>query len=225
MLQVHMWVRVLVASILLGAVLVVTPMLLPDSVRSRLPAGWANLSVNLGLDLQGGSTLLLEVQFDEVQKDKVESMLIDLRHGLHKAGIAFGKAAITTDSVSVQLLSHGDVERAREIVDSLNPSAGGGVLGGVARQYDVTVSSDDRITMRMTDAYKKQALNEIVSQSMEVVRKRIDEIGTREPAIERQGDDRIVVQVPGLQDPSRLKKMLQTTAKMSFQLVDETADI
>ncbi len=225
MLQVSLWVRVVVAAILLGAVLVVMPMLLPDGVRSRLPAGWANLSVTLGLDLQGGSDMLLEVQLDEVQKDKIESMLIDLRHGLRKAGIAFDKTAITSDTVSVHITSHDGLDQARGIVDSLNPSAGGGVLSGVARQYDVSVSADDRITMHMTDAYKKQAQNDIVSQSMEVVRKRIDELGTREPSIERQGDDRIVVQVPGLKDPTRLLKILQTTAKMTFQLVDESADL
>jgi protein-export membrane protein SecD len=89
----------------------------------------------------------------------------------------------------------------------------------------MAVSNDDRITMTMTDAYKKQSENDIVSQSMEVVRKRIDELGTREPTIERQGDDRIVVQVPGLQDPSRLITILKTTAKMTFQLVDESADV
>src|SRR5579862_565817 len=225
MLQVSLWVRVVVAAILLGAVLVVMPMLLPDGVRSRLPAGWANLSVTLGLDLQGGSDMLLEVQLDEVQKDKIKSMLIDLRHGLRKAGIAFDKTAITSDTVSVHITSHDGLDQARGIVDSLNPSAGGGVLSGVARQYDVSVSADDRITMHMTDAYKKQAQNDIVSQSMEVVRKRIDELGTREPSIERQGDDRIVVQVPGLKDPTRLLKILQTTAKMTFQLVDESADL
>jgi protein-export membrane protein SecD len=225
MLQVHPWVRILVVSILLGAVLVVTPMMLPDGMRKHLPAAWANLSVNLGLDLQGGSDLLLEVQLDEVQKDKIDSMLIDVRHGLRKAGILFDKTTITNDAVSVHIASHGNVDQARSIIDGLNPSASGGVLAGVARQYDVNVSADDRITMQMTDSYKKQAQNDIVSQSMEVVRKRIDELGTREPSIERQGDDRIVVQVPGLADPTRLLKILQTTAKMSFQLVDESADI
>ena len=224
MLQVSLWVRVLIASILVGALLVITPMLLPENVRARLPAAWANLSITLGLDLQGGSNLLLEVQLEDVQKDKIESMLIDLRHGLRKASVAFEKTAISSDTVSVHIISHADIDRARDIVDQLNPSAGGGVLSGVARQYDVNVSGDDRISMHMTDSYKKQMQNEIVSQSMEVVRKRIDEMGTREPSIERQGDDRIVVQVPGLKDPSRLLNILKTTAKMSFQLVDEAAD-
>jgi protein-export membrane protein SecD len=79
--------------------------------------------------------------------------------------------------------------------------------------------------MRMTDVYLKQGKEDIVNQSIEVVRKRIDELGTREPSIERQGDDRILVQVPGLSDPQRLIEILKTTAKMTFQLVDETADI
>ena len=102
MLQVSLWVRVLIGAILVGALLVITPMLLPENVRSRLPAAWANLSITLGLDLQGGSNLLLEVQLEDVQKDKIESMLIDLRHGLRKAGVLFDKTAITADSISVR---------------------------------------------------------------------------------------------------------------------------
>ena len=76
----------------------------------------------------------------------------------------------------------------------------------------------------MTDAYKTQTQQQILEQSIEVVRRRIDELGTREPDIARQGEDRILVQVPGLQDPERLKTILGKTAKMTFQLVDEAAD-
>jgi len=81
------------------------------------------------------------------------------------------------------------------------------------------------VVMKMTDAYKLQTQGDIVGQSIEVVRRRIDEMGTREPTIERQGEDRILVQVPGLQDPDRLKDILGKTAKMTFQLVDESASL
>jgi len=100
----------------------------------------------------------------------------------------------------------------------------GGVLSIGARDYDLNEPGGNRLILKMTDAYKKQAKEDIVTQSIEVVRKRIDEMGTREPTIERQGDDRIVVQVPGLSDPGHLITILQTTAKMTFQLVDESAD-
>src|ERR1700742_1169606 len=101
MLQVSLWVRVLIGAILAGAILVITPMLLPDNIRSRLPAAWGDLGITLGLDLQGGSNILLEVQLDDVQKDKIESILVDLRHSLHKAGVAFDKTSISSDTVSV----------------------------------------------------------------------------------------------------------------------------
>jgi protein-export membrane protein SecD len=93
-----------------------------------------------------------------------------------------------------------------------------------ARAYDMS-DAGGTITMKMTDAYKTGTRNDIVNQSIEVVRRRIDQLGTKEPAIERQGDDRIVVQVPGLSDPDRLIKLLGTTAKMTFQLVDQNANV
>src|SRR5262249_19608022 len=81
------------------------------------------------------------------------------------------------------------------------------------------------IAMKMSDAYKRATKDQILNQEIEVVRKRIDALGTREPTIQRQGDERILVQVPGLSDPQRLIQILGKTAKMTFQLVDESADV
>jgi protein-export membrane protein SecD len=225
MVQVSLFSRIVVALILIGGILIALPNALPQSARNRLPAWWGGQTVSLGLDLQGGSYLLLEVQLDEVQKDKVESLLGDIRRALRKAHIAFKDISAKAGSVSVTIVGHDRFSDARSILDNLNPLANGGVLSVGARQYEISEPGDDRLVMRMSDSYLKQAQQDIVNQSIEVVRKRIDELGTREPTIERQGDDRIVVQVPGLSDPSRLIKILQTTAKMTFQLVDETADI
>jgi protein-export membrane protein SecD len=224
MVQVSVFTRIIVALILIAGILISLPNALPQSARNRLPAWWAGQTVSLGLDLQGGSYLLLEVQLDEVQKDKIESLMGDMRRALRKAHIAFKDFTPGPDSVSVTVIGADRVDEARTILDGLNPTVSGGVLSVGARQYDISEAAG-RFTLHMTDVYKKQAQEDIVGQSIEVVRKRIDEMGTREPTIERQGDDRIVVQVPGLQDPSQLIKILQTTAKMTFQLVDETADI
>ncbi|MGZ5989504.1 MAG: protein translocase subunit SecD, partial [Rhizomicrobium sp.] len=100
----------------------------------------------------------------------------------------------------------------------------GTFLGLGAAEYDLTDDGQGNFTLRMSQAYQRQMQAQIVSKSIEVVRRRIDEMGTREPTIERQGDDRILVQVPGLKDPEHLKQTLGKTAKMTFQLVDEAAD-
>src|SRR3569832_1388500 len=220
MLQVSFFSRILVALILIGGILVSLPNVLPPSARAHLPAWWGNQTVSLGLDLQGGSYLLLEVQLDQVQKDKVESLKGDIRHALRKARIGYQFLDDAgDDAVSVHVLESDRVDEARTLMQGLNPSMSGGLLSIGAREYDLNEPGGNRLVLKMTDAYKKQSKEDIVTQSIEVVRKRIDEMGTREPTIERQGADRIVVQVPGLTDPGHLITILQPTAKMSFQLV------
>ncbi|HVV65521.1 MAG TPA: protein translocase subunit SecD [Rhizomicrobium sp.] len=224
MLHVPIWTRILVSLILIGGILVALPNALPDRVRQHLPAWWGSQTISLGLDLQGGSYLLLEVQLDEVQKDKIEALMGDIRRALRKARIGYTDLSASDGQVSVRILEADRMDEARSLLDGLNPSVSSGVLSIGAHQYDVSEPGGERIVMRMTDVYLKQEKEDIVSQSIEVVRRRIDELGTREPTIERQGDDRILVQVPGLSDPQRLIDILKTTAKMTFQLVDEAAD-
>jgi protein-export membrane protein SecD len=101
----------------------------------------------------------------------------------------------------------------------------GSLLGASTKEFAIGEPGQNRITMKLTEEYKTQTKEQTLNQSIEVVRRRIDEMGTREPTIERQGQDRILVQVPGLSDPKRLIELLGTTAKMTFQLVDETADV
>ncbi len=226
MLQVSTWVRSIVVAVILAGFLIALPNALPQSVRDRFPAWLPNQTVSLGLDLQGGSYLLLEVELDAVTKDKLESLTGDIRRALRKAhppiSDRFGNAG--ADSVAVQILDPARYNDAKTLIQALNPTTGGGLLAIGARAYDFTDNGQGLFTLKMTDTYKAQTRQEILDQSIEVVRKRIDSLGTREPAIERQGDDRIVVQVPGLTDPDRLENVLGKTAKMSFQLVDEAAD-
>ncbi|HEY0301717.1 MAG TPA: protein translocase subunit SecD [Rhizomicrobium sp.] len=225
MLQVSNWVRILVAVVLLVGIGIALPNALPNSVLARLPSWLPHQTVALGLDLQGGSYLQLKVELDAVVKDKLDSLTGDIRRALRKArpsiGYSFRKGG--SDSVSVQVRDAARFNEARDLIRALNPATGG-VLDAGARAYDFSDDGKGGFVLRMTDSYKQQTQQEIVSQSIEVVRKRIDEMGTREPSIERQGDDRIVVQVPGLSDPQHLIDILGKTAKMSFQLVDEAAD-
>lgn len=226
MLQVSPFTRILVVLIVLGGILVALPNALPDRVTSRIPSWLPHNSVSLGLDLQGGSYMLLEVDFAQVQRDKAQSTIGDIRAGLRKAHIQYLDLGANGDVVQVRVPDPGSQAQARTVLDGINPTLSGGsvlAVGGV-KEYDIAAQPNGLFTMTMTEGYKTQTHEQVLEQSLEVVRRRIDEMGTREPNITRQGDDRIVVEVPGLQDPAQLKAILGKTAKMSFQLDDETAN-
>jgi protein-export membrane protein SecD len=225
MLQIPTWSRILTALILLAGLLIALPNALPDSAVARMPSFLPKDTVTLGLDLQGGSYLLLEVELDQVHKDRLEQLMSDIRAGLRKARIGYADLQATADTVSVRIIDRDRYDEAKTLLGNLNPAVGGSVLSVGARAYDMTEPGNDSVILKMTDPYKVQMQGEIVNQSVEVVRRRIDELGTREPTIERQGDDRILVQVPGLSDPQRLIALLGKTAKMTFQLVDESANV
>jgi protein-export membrane protein SecD len=225
MLHIPTWSRVLTALILLAGVLIALPNVLPPDIVARLPGFLPHNSVVLGLDLQGGSYLLEEVEMDKVEQDRIEQLTGDVRIALRKAHVVFSFDHSNPDAVSVHIISTDRYDDAKTILTGLNPFAGGGLLAVGARTYSMTESGDHAITMKMTDSARAQLQSEIVDQSIEVVRKRIDALGTREPTIERQGEDRILIQVPGLADPNELIKILGKTAKMTFQMVDESANL
>jgi protein-export membrane protein SecD len=159
-----------------------------------------------------------------VQKDKLESLMGDIRVKLRKAHIGMTDLQASGDQVTVRIPDPGQFEQAKALIQELNPVVGGSVLAVGARDYDVNYPGNNTITLKTTQSYLTQTQQQILNESVEVVRRRIDTLGTKEPTIERQGNDRILVQVPGLSDPARLIKLLSTTAKMTFQLVDEAAD-
>jgi len=223
-LQVSLWSRLVTLIILVGGILIALPNALSPEVRAKMPTFLPSSAVNLGLDLQGGSYLLLGVDFDQVMKDRVESLLGDVRASMRKAHISLTDVKQTTDSLSLRITDAGELEQARSLLQSANPSMTSSVLSVGGKAYDMTESAGGVFTLRMTDAFKTTTRQQVMDQSIEVVRRRIDAMGTKEPTIERSGEDRILVQVPGLQDPGQLKTMLGKTAKMTFRLVDEQAD-
>ncbi len=224
MLQIPTWSKVVTILILVAGILIALPNALPGWVVSRIPPFLPSGTVALGLDLQGGSYLLLEVEFDQVQKDRLESLMGDVRVAFRKARIGYTNLEAGGDSVSLRVTEPGRYDEAKAILEKLNPQVGGSVLSAGARDYQMTEPGRDQLVMRMSDDFKVRTKDQILEESIEVVRRRIDQLGTREPTIERQGEDRILVQVPGLSDPQRLIKLLGTTAKMTFQLVDDSAD-
>lgn len=175
--------------------------------------------VNLGLDLAGGSHILLEADPNQVKGQRLESMDESVRSAMREASprIQIGDISTRGGVVSFMVANPADLDRAREL---LLPLING---TGLTRQWNLSVVDETRIVLTPTQSAIDQAVSDAMDTAVEVVRKRIDALGTREPTIIREGDTRIVVQVPGLQDPTALKKLLGQTAKLEFQLVDTTA--
>ena len=175
--------------------------------------------VNLGLDLAGGSHLLLEANPEDVAQQRLENMEEAVRVALEQANpeIEYGDPSRSNGQLSLILDSAADIDRARAVLEPL-------MMGdGVRREWDLTVVDGQRLVLTPTDAGTSIALNSAMDGAVEVVRRRIDLLGTREPTIIRQGENRIVVQVPGLQDPQALKDQLGQTAQLEFKLVDQQA--
>jgi len=224
MLQFPNWYKVVTALIIAIGILFALPNALPDWVVAKMPSWLPRNSVTLGLDLQGGSYVLLEVGIDQVYKDKLETLTADIRVRLRKARIGYTNLQTNPDSVSLRILDPARYDEAKSILDELNPAAGGSLLSVGAHSYDTIEPGHQTIVLKMTDAFKATTQDATMAESLEVVRNRIDKLGTREPTITKEGDNRIVVQIPGLSDPTHVIDILGQTGKMTFQLVDEGAD-
>jgi protein-export membrane protein SecD len=224
MLQFPNWYKIVTALIVATGILFALPNALPGWVVAKIPSWLPSNSVTLGLDLQGGSYVLLEVGIDQVYKDKLETLTADVRVKMRKARIGYTNLQTNADSVSLRVLDPARYDDAKAILGDLNPSLGGSLLSVGTRAYDMQEPGNHTIVMKMTDAFKATTQDSTMAESLESVRNRIDKLGTREPTITREGDNRIVLQIPGLADPSHVIEILGKTGKMTFQLVDETAD-
>ena len=224
MIYVSRWQTISVLLILLIGAIFAAPNFIGDSYRASLPSWVPRSTVNLGLDLQGGSYLLLEVDMPGVVKERLETIRGDIRAALRKARINYTGLDQARDSVSLRISDAAQLEAARKILKDIASPPGTFVgLGG--NEYDMTDDGSGAFSLKISQAYQRQLQGQIVTQSIEVVRRRIDALGTREPTIQQQGEDRILVQVPGLKNPEELKRVLSTTAKMTFRLVDTAGNV
>lgn len=213
-------VILIVTALLLGAVLAV-PTFLPERIYNQLPSA-LQVKVNLGLDLSGGSHILLEANPDDVTKARLENMEEQIRTELRRGDprISIGDISRKGGKLAFMVRNPAQVDAAVERIRPLTQGAG---LTG-QRDYTVEVIDSSTIVLTPTAAGIDNAVNQAMDVAKEVIDRRINELGTREPTIIRQGANRIVVQVPGLQDPSQLKQLLGQTAKLEFKLVDYAAD-
>jgi preprotein translocase subunit SecD len=195
---------------------------MPERIANQIPRFLPHARFNLGLDLSGGSHLLLEADTADVAKQRVATMEETIRAEMRRNDprIDIGDISTSGGRLTFMVRNPGQLDAAVEKVRSL--TQGVGVTG--QRDWDVGVVDSTRIVMTPTASGIDAAVNSAMEQATEVVRRRIDELGTKEPTIIRQGSTRILVQVPGLQDPQQLKALLGKTAKLEFKLVDQAAN-
>ncbi len=191
-----------------------------QAIAAQWPSWMPSSLVNLGLDLRGGAHLLAEVQVSDVYETRMEAMWPEIRNALRDERATVGtirKQPSNTDEIRIKISQPEGMTRALEVVRGLARQVQ--TLSGVgATDIEARADGDD-IVVQLSEAEKLASDDRTVRQALEIVRRRIDEVGTREPTIQRQGADRILIQVPGIGSASELKEIIGTTAQLTFNPV------
>ena len=219
MMNLSRWKIGLVLIAVIGGILLSLPNFLPagvrDSVRNFLPTK----TLNLGLDLQGGSYLLMQVDTDALVRERTTNLVEDVRSRLTEANIPSGTPGASGASVNVRITNPADVDTAladlSKLASPLPKSPG---------SMDMTVvkGPNQTIVMTLTDQGINDTASRAVDTSLEVIRRRIDPNSIRELSLVRQGVNRVILEAPGESNPEELKRLIGQTAKLTFQMVDET---
>jgi protein-export membrane protein SecD len=201
--------------LVLGVCLLGVLLCLPNFIPS--PAAWLPWhTVRLGLDLRGGSYLLMQVDMGAVEHERLDGLADNARSVLLKNQIGYQNLAAepNNDRVFLHLRNPAQQDAALSALQAI-PMA-------VPNEFTATALAGNNLVLTLSPAALVQTATHAVEQSIEIVRRRIDETGVVDPQIARQGDDRIVVELPGVEDPNRIKELLGKTAKMTFHLLDES---
>lgn len=243
-----LWQRLLVVAAIVGALVLAAPNLFYDRVerandaRAQIAAGitspeleaeaalwpaWLPSGlVNLGLDLRGGAHLLAEVQVEDVYESRMDALWPEVRDALAAERETVGfvtREQIVPTELSVRISEPSGVPQAVEIVRGLARPVPT-LTGGGAPDIEVTADGT-LLTVRLSEAERAATDDRTVRQALEIIRRRIDEVGTREPTIVRQGADRILVQVPGVGSAQEVKDLIGTTAQLTFHpVIQRTTD-
>ncbi len=207
MIHIERWKILLTVFLCALACLYAAPNIIPmDRFLGTTAQALGLRPVSLGLDLQGGSHLLLRVELDQVFAERYEDVEQNLRRDLRHAQIGYTRLQAGKDGVTLVLRAASDRKAAQDIVRQIDP------------QLTVSENADGTLLVALDDLALTQTRKQTMDQSIEIVRRRVDDSGTKEPIIQRQGDDRIILQLPGVDDPARVKELLGRPARLSFQM-------
>lgn len=227
MLQFSRWKILSIWAVVLVAFLYAMPNFISSEWRDRLPSFLPKSTVVLGLDLQGGSHMLLAVDADDVLKNRTQTLLDEVRQTLRNQKIGYTSLGLVNPmagapGVQVRIRETTQIEKALVELKKLSTPVSTSVRASGENELNIEDRGEGLIVLTLTTGGVKDRIIKAVEQSLEIVRRRVDQLGTTEPIIQRQGTDRILVQVPGLMEPTRLKELLGQTAKLTFRMVDTT---
>jgi len=226
MLYFSRWKTISIWAIVLLGVLFALPNVYPEWLKSQLPDWFPKREMTLGLDLQGGSHILLQLERQDLIDERLETTRDDIRTLLRDARIGYTGLSGSGRTIQVRIREAGEFEAAKTALAQLTQPVSSSLFGaGTITELTLAEPEPGVLRYTLTDEGIDYRVGSAVSQSIEVVGRRVNELGTTEPIIQRQGVDRILVQVPGLQDPQRLKDILGQTAKLTFQMVDQTMPV
>lgn len=218
MLKVARWRIILVAVVTVLGIVFALPNFLSERMREALPGFFPRQAINLGLDLQGGSQLLLEVDVAALRRQYLDNVADQMASRLREEDIRYTGRGVVGDAARIRLIDATQMEAAQTALRDIarSPTTGNDI-------YTMSEGEDGLIEARPTEVYLRELSRQAAQQSIEVIRRRIDPTGTSEVSIQRQGDARIVVQAPGVSDPEQLKERIGQTALMTFHMVREVS--
>ena len=212
MLEFPTWKRILVIAICVLGVLYAAPNFMPAGWLQGLPEWAPGKRMNLGLDLRGGAHLLMQVDTQGYLKEVLENSDRTQFRSALTAAKTHGTVDVVGDALVVQVRDRDKFDDVRSRIRRENPD------------FSLEDLGDGKLRATLTEQALRDRLGTLVQQSISVIRRRIDEMGTTEPLIQQQGSERILIQVPGLSDTKRLKEIIGKTAKMTFHMVDMSCD-
>ncbi len=232
MLQIALWKRVIIWMLCIGGLLIALPNAFYSRVETfndakllnetsdKWPSFLPSSLVNLGLDLRGGAHLLAEVQVSDVYEQRMAALWPDVRDILRAERSKIGTIRLQkakSDELRIKLSNPIEIDTGINLIKALAKPVSS--VGGIGNLDLDVISEDDEIIVRLSDAERRATDDRTMQQALEIIRRRIDEVGTREPTIQRQGSERILIQVPGIGSASELKQLIGTTAQLTFQPV------
>jgi SecD/SecF fusion protein len=229
MLRLAPWKVGSILLVIILALLLLVPSFLSNETVSRLqkslPAFVPIHPIVLGLDLQGGASLLWEVDSAALTRSQVNSLRDDVRGKLRDGHISFtGGIAVQPRGVQVRIADAAERAKALPLLQTLNQPISNAIIGPAGHTLDIADVGDGAVQLTLTDAATLDKIRRAVTQSIEVLNRRLNETGTKEINIQQQGVDRILVEVPGLQDTTAVKALVGTTANLEFRLVADPGD-
>lgn len=219
MMRTPRWLLLTYAAIILFGIVAALPNLFSQATLAQLPGWFPKQQVTLGLDLRGGSHLVLEVDARALIQERVQSLFGEARRALRDAGIDTASVQRRDDGIIFILKDSTQEADAVRVLRGLATPVGMMSFGAGGSDLTITTSSPEGIRLSFTEEGVRDRVDAAVEQSLEIIRQRIDQVGVAEPTIQRVGADRILVQLPGVQDPGRIRELLGSTAQLSFHML------